>query len=102
MADGLTIAGVSKAFGAGEGRLQAVESATLTVPAGSLTAIIGPSGCGKSTLLRMIAGLETPDTGVIALAGETPDTLRRRGRLGMSFQDPDAYEQHMLRRHPRP
>ncbi|WP_249695669.1 ABC transporter ATP-binding protein [Stappia sp. WLB 29] len=49
----------------------AVSDITLDVEAGSFFAILGPSGCGKSTLLRLIAGLETPDGGEIAIGGET-------------------------------
>ena len=45
------------------GDFTAVDNLSLTVRDGSLTALLGPSGSGKSTLLRMIAGLETPDTG---------------------------------------
>lgn len=47
----------------------ALENVTLTVPSGSVTAVLGPSGCGKSTLLRVIAGLMTPDAGLVSLDG---------------------------------
>ncbi|WP_028534759.1 ABC transporter ATP-binding protein [Paludibacterium yongneupense] len=53
------------------GPLPAVEAVTLSVPAGSRTAIVGPSGSGKTTLLRMIAGFEFPDSGRIMLDGES-------------------------------
>ncbi|SOB97091.1 ABC transporter ATP-binding protein [Stappia indica] len=53
------------------GQQTAVSNITLDVEAGSFFAILGPSGCGKSTLLRLIAGLETPDEGEIAIGGET-------------------------------
>jgi NitT/TauT family transport system ATP-binding protein len=87
MSKDLSLSGLCKAFGRGERRVTAVDGVTLSLAAGSFTAVIGPSGCGKSTLLRMIAGLETPDAGEIMLAGESPDQLRRHGRIGMSFQD---------------
>jgi NitT/TauT family transport system ATP-binding protein len=87
MSNDLSISGVSKRFGSRGNTVQAVENVSLRLPGQSFTAIIGPSGCGKSTLLRMIAGLETPDEGQIMLAGEAPNTLRRKGLIGMSFQD---------------
>jgi len=59
---------VRRAFGA----VQAVISASLTVPPGSVTALIGPNGCGKTTLMLMLAGLLRPDAGTIAIAGRDP------------------------------
>lgn len=69
-----------------------LEDVTLTVPAGTTTALLGPSGCGKTTLLRIIAGLEHPDRGRIVLGSEELVGERRfvapeRRRLGMVFQD---------------
>ena len=49
----------------------ALDDVTLEVPSGSLTALLGPSGGGKSTLLRIIAGLDTPDTGPCASRART-------------------------------
>jgi len=43
----------------------ALDDVSLEVPTGSLTALLGPSGGGKSTLLRIIAGLDTPDSGIV-------------------------------------
>ena len=70
----------------------AVESASFALQVGRVAALLGPSGCGKSTLLRMIAGLETLDTGEIRLRGETVSSPlhviapERRG-VGLVFQD---------------
>lgn len=70
----------------------AVDQITLEVPAGSILALLGSSGCGKTTTLRLIAGLETPDSGTISLHGRivsgaghwVPPEERR---VGMVFQD---------------
>jgi spermidine/putrescine transport system ATP-binding protein len=57
--------GVSKRFG----EHVAVQPLDLEIPEGGFYSIIGPSGCGKTTTLRMVAGLETPDSGTIDVAG---------------------------------
>jgi sulfate transport system ATP-binding protein len=65
----------------------ALDGVSLTVEAGELVALLGPSGCGKTTLLRIIAGLDTPDTGTIRFHGEdaTGRHVRER-RVGFVFQ----------------
>lgn len=79
----ILIENVSKRFGS----FQAVENVNLTIQSGSLIALLGPSGSGKSTLLRLIAGLETPDTGKICLFGKdvTHQSVSSRG-IGFVFQ----------------
>jgi sulfate/thiosulfate transport system ATP-binding protein len=74
---------VSKRFG----DFTALEDVSITVGDGALTALLGPSGSGKSTLLRVIAGLETPDTGEVVIGGEdvTEAPARSRG-VGFVFQ----------------
>ncbi len=79
----IDIAGVSKRFGG----FTALEDVSLTVPEGSLTALLGPSGSGKSTLLRIIAGLETPDSGSVAIDGGEVTRARPQERgIGFVFQ----------------
>ncbi|WP_186400981.1 ABC transporter ATP-binding protein [Stappia sp. P2PMeth1] len=73
------------------GQQTAVRDISLDVEAGSFFAILGPSGCGKSTLLRLIAGLETPDGGEIAIGGETVASRSRHvppeaRNVGVVFQ----------------
>jgi spermidine/putrescine transport system ATP-binding protein len=59
------VTGVGKRFGS----VTALSDVSLTVASGEFVTILGPSGCGKTTLLRIIAGLETADTGRVALGG---------------------------------
>jgi spermidine/putrescine transport system ATP-binding protein len=66
VATGLELRGLTKDFGA----FKAVDDLDLDVPTGSFFALLGPSGCGKTTTLRMVAGLETPTSGTITLAGK--------------------------------
>lgn len=84
------ITNVSKSFGA----VQALKPVTLTIRSGHFTTLLGPSGCGKTTLLRMIAGLETPDSGEIRFGEEIVFSASKRyekpvhkRHLGMVFQD---------------
>jgi spermidine/putrescine transport system ATP-binding protein len=64
--DGLALRRLTKNFGS----FQAVRELDLDVPTGSFFALLGPSGCGKTTTLRMVAGLESPSSGTITLAGK--------------------------------
>jgi sulfate transport system ATP-binding protein len=91
----IEIAGVSKRFGTAV----ALDGVTLEVPGGSLTALLGPSGGGKSTLLRVIAGLETPDTGTVEIDGEdlTGVPVRKRG-IGFCFQHYAPFRHLTVRR----
>ncbi|MFW6033517.1 MAG: ABC transporter ATP-binding protein [bacterium] len=74
-------------------RVRAVDDISFEVEPGQLFTLLGPSGCGKTTTLRCVAGLETPDSGVIRVSDETlfssADRVKvpanRRG-LGMVFQ----------------
>ncbi len=65
MTNALEVTGLTKSFG-GHAVLRGVD---LTVPRGTVTAVVGASGCGKTTLLRLVAGFETPDAGSISIAG---------------------------------
>jgi NitT/TauT family transport system ATP-binding protein len=66
----LQITNVSKTFPGANGGTVALQATDLAVQENDFITILGPSGCGKSTLLRMVAGLDTPTTGSIALDGQ--------------------------------
>ena len=86
---------ISKRFG----DAVALDDVSLDVPTGSLTALLGPSGGGKSTLLRIIAGLDTPDTGTVRIEGEdlTHTPARSRG-VGFCFQHYAPFRHLTVRR----
>ncbi len=84
----LRLSGLEKSYGS----VRAVAGAELEVEAGSICALLGPSGCGKTTTLRLIAGLEQPDRGEIAIGerrlnGTGAFVAPERRRIGMVFQD---------------
>jgi sulfate transport system ATP-binding protein len=80
------------------GDFTALEAVTLEVPEGSLTALLGPSGSGKSTLLRVIAGLETPDTGNVLIDGNVVTYARPQDRgIGFVFQHYAAFAHMSVR-----
>ena len=70
----------------------AVNQLTLVLAPGELVALVGPSGCGKTTTLRLIAGLETPDAGVIKLDGQVVNAVSPKERdVAMVFQHHALY-----------
>jgi sulfate transport system ATP-binding protein len=82
---------VSKHFG----QVPAVDDVSFTVTEGELVALLGPSGSGKTTVLRLIAGLETPDSGGIFVRGDQVNALPVQKRnIGFVFQS-YALFQHM-------
>ena len=81
----LELRNISKKFG----KKEILSNFSLTIPEKQILAIVGPSGGGKTTLLRMLAGLETIDSGEIFYNGESLplDELEKRNLLGFVFQD---------------
>jgi NitT/TauT family transport system ATP-binding protein len=77
----LEIHGLGKSYGA----VEALRGAELTVARGEFVCLLGASGCGKSTLLRIIAGFETPTTGLVSVRGQRVDGPGPS--RGMVFQD---------------
>ena len=81
---------INKSFG----EKKVIDNISLEISSGSFTTLLGPSGCGKTTLLRMIAGLESPDSGRIVLGGrcvfssdEKINIPPEKRGLGFVFQD---------------
>jgi putative ABC transport system ATP-binding protein len=80
-------------YGEGQAEVRALDGVTVGFPAGRFTAIMGPSGSGKSTLMHILAGLDRPTSGSVALDGvELVDlddkrlTELRRDKVGFVFQ----------------
>ena len=67
----LLVQNVTKTFGSGRQSLETLATIDLTVATGEFVSVIGPSGCGKSTLFNIIAGVEEPTSGTIAIDGES-------------------------------
>src|SRR6204780_1233440 len=80
-ASAVTLAGVSKVYGRGPTAVQALDKVSLSVAPGEFTCLIGASGCGKSTMLSLVAGLDKPTAGNIAVSG----------RVAMMFQEPALF-----------
>jgi iron(III) transport system ATP-binding protein len=80
----LTLRSISKRFG----ETSAVADVSIAVEGGEFFGLLGPSGCGKTTTLRIVAGLESPDTGSVEFDGRDITTLpsEKRG-FGMVFQN---------------
>lgn len=77
-APAITVSGVSKRFGPHANDPAPLQNITLNLEGGSFTCLVGPTGCGKSTLLRLMAGLESPSQGSIAVA---------RDKISFVFQE---------------
>jgi ABC-type lipoprotein export system ATPase subunit len=85
--------GLTKQVGGGRARQQILDGVDIDVAEGEMVAVLGRSGSGKSTLLNLLGGLDRPDAGRIAVAGEeltgarerTLDRIRLR-RIGFIFQ----------------
>lgn len=81
---GITVQHISRRFD----DYQALDQISLAIASGEFVALLGPSGCGKTTLLRIIAGLESADSGRVFLEGKdtTQVPVQKRG-IGFVFQN---------------
>jgi NitT/TauT family transport system ATP-binding protein len=87
----IDIEGLSLTFGAGGTAVAALSNIDLRIGAGEFVSLIGPSGCGKTTLLRVIADLERPTGGRIAVNGVSSEQARLKRAYGYVFQAPALY-----------
>lgn len=79
--------------------LRVVDAIDLRIEEGELLVLVGPSGCGKTTTLRMIAGLETPDSGEIRIGGRLVNRIVPRDRdVAMVFQNYALYPHMTVRK----
>ena len=84
---------LTRRYGDGDTAVDALRGVSLDVRAGELVAVMGPSGSGKSTLMHILAGLDTPTSGTVEIAGteitklgDTDLTRLRREHIGFVFQ----------------
>ena len=84
---------VTRRYGEGDTAVDALRGVSLDIERGKLTAVMGPSGSGKSTLMHILAGLDTPTSGSVTIAGELITgmddnelTHLRRKHIGFVFQ----------------
>jgi ABC-type lipoprotein export system ATPase subunit len=89
----LALEGVNKTYRRGDEQLRVLVDFDFTLAAGEFVVVTGPSGAGKSTLLHIAGGLDAPDSGTVAVAGEDVWAMStgaraafRRRNLGLVFQ----------------
>ena len=77
---------VTRRFGDGPAAVDALRGVTVDVPSGQFVAVMGPSGSGKSTLMHILAGLDTPTSGSVAIGGREITDLEREAANAASPQ----------------
>src|SRR3954466_12297117 len=89
----ITARHVVRRYGEGDTAVDALRGVSVDIERGRLTAVMGPSGSGKSTLMHILAGLDTPTSGDVTVAGvditgldDAALTLLRRDHIGFIFQ----------------
>ncbi len=84
----VVLSGLTKSFGA----TRALSDVSMTIPDGAFVVLLGPTGAGKTTTLRLIAGLDRPDAGDIAIAGRSVrDDMPAQRDVAMVFQQYSLY-----------
>ncbi len=88
--NGVTTVGAGRRYGG----FWALRDCTMTLPAGSVTAVVGPNGAGKTTLLNLLVGLLAPSEGQLSVDGVTPSSSPAfLARVGFLAQDCPLYRQ---------
>jgi putative ABC transport system ATP-binding protein len=92
-AHAVTATALTRTYGDGDSAVHALRGVSLDLPAGQFTAVMGPSGSGKSTLMHLLAGLDTPSSGTVSVAGQDITKMKdreltrlRRKHIGFVFQ----------------
>jgi putative ABC transport system ATP-binding protein len=92
-AHAVTAMALTRTYGDGDSAVHALRGVSLDLAPGSFTAVMGPSGSGKSTLMHLLAGLDTPSSGTVKVAGQDITRMRdrdltrlRRRHIGFVFQ----------------
>lgn len=73
--------GITKWFGEGEARTQALRGIDLEIALGQMTMVVGPSGCGKTTLISVMAGLLDATEGTIEILGTVASDLTPKDQI---------------------
>jgi len=90
----VSLRAVVKSFGA----VRVIQDVDLEIGDGEFVVLVGPSGCGKSTLLRMVAGLETINSGEVLIGGEIVNDMSPKERnIAMVFQSYALYPHMTVR-----
>jgi len=89
----VTAKALTRTYGEGDSAVHALRGVSLDLPTGQFTAVMGPSGSGKSTLMHLLAGLDTPSSGAVTVAGQDITHMKdraltrlRRRHIGFVFQ----------------
>jgi putative ABC transport system ATP-binding protein len=89
----VTAKALTRTYGEGDSAVHALRGVSLDLPTGQFTAVMGPSGSGKSTLMHLLAGLDTPSSGSVTVAGQDITHMKdreltrlRRKHIGFVFQ----------------
>ncbi|HUZ95006.1 MAG TPA: ATP-binding cassette domain-containing protein [Edaphobacter sp.] len=90
----IVVRNLSKSFGKGTSRKDALKNISFEIAEGSMTALIGPDGAGKTTLLRLLAGILQPDSGDLRVLGHKlpGEALQLQARIGYMPQRFGLYE----------